>query len=527
MAVATSYDTSLRYGAQTPFSDQLNFKWEGGSWQYDAFHNSLITVGNGGVKPLKARFTIFYNGGASTYNLEQSLQPDENMLIDVGKLIQHQVPDTDGKTLPTDLATGSYEFQDLTDQGVGGLFEGKVIYDKQNGHVAYGCAHCCGYTNGTWMGSDPLTLAVGNSLLGSVYSTDSCSSTDVPVTSSFRGNWSTGEPSIVTVDSLGRHTGIDIGSTSSYTSGTLSMQVARFCSMHVQSPMGAANVFSLSCTAVSRGQTTTCTVSGVPTGSTFSDWRFADGTNTVSSSNSAPTWTGIAVISGTISVKANFPDGSTSTANASLTVGARNWHTTTASPQEVANGTFTILPVPPSNTGIDSGLGRFSSAETLEGTAAPTVINDSGPNSGYVYLPSIPTVSTSFQYEINPDLENTGSTFFSKQTGTFSQANSQGTILGSTLLFQTQRHEYNHPVQSHWGEWATAIASNNVGDGLESLVLGPGRTQNDYNLAAEQLYKNDFHLWDVAVAVEPFEVNVDAVGNFLGNICYPDYTGCQ
>jgi hypothetical protein len=29
-AVAASYDATLRYGAQTPFSDQLTFRWEGG-----------------------------------------------------------------------------------------------------------------------------------------------------------------------------------------------------------------------------------------------------------------------------------------------------------------------------------------------------------------------------------------------------------------------------------------------------------------------------------------------------------------
>jgi hypothetical protein len=30
MAMATSHDASLQYGAQTPFSDQLLFGWEGG-----------------------------------------------------------------------------------------------------------------------------------------------------------------------------------------------------------------------------------------------------------------------------------------------------------------------------------------------------------------------------------------------------------------------------------------------------------------------------------------------------------------
>ncbi|HXN50703.1 MAG TPA: hypothetical protein VN943_02110, partial [Candidatus Acidoferrum sp.] len=47
MAVAASYDETLKYGAQTPFSDQLTFKWEGGMWEYDPYHSSIITAGNG------------------------------------------------------------------------------------------------------------------------------------------------------------------------------------------------------------------------------------------------------------------------------------------------------------------------------------------------------------------------------------------------------------------------------------------------------------------------------------------------
>jgi len=65
----------------------------GSLWEYDAQHDSIITAGNGGNKALKARFTIFYNQGSQKYELEQVLQPDEQMWIDVGKLIREHVPD--------------------------------------------------------------------------------------------------------------------------------------------------------------------------------------------------------------------------------------------------------------------------------------------------------------------------------------------------------------------------------------------------------------------------------------------------
>ena len=147
MAIAASYDPTLRYGAQTPFSDQLAFHWAGSLWEYDPQHNSLITAGNGGSKPLEAAFTIYYNQGTQKYELQQTLQPEEQMWIDVGKLIGEQVPDKNGKVLPADLASGSYELRDLTNTGVGNLFEGKVTYDKTYGHVTYGCGMCCGYSN--------------------------------------------------------------------------------------------------------------------------------------------------------------------------------------------------------------------------------------------------------------------------------------------------------------------------------------------------------------------------------------------
>jgi len=157
MAVATSYDETLKYGAQTPFSDQLSFQWEGGMWEYDPYHGSIFTAGNGGTKPTRAAFTIFYNQGEEKYELEQTLQPDEQMWIDIGKLIREHVPDKKGKTLPEDLTSGSYEIRDLTGSGLGTLFEGKITYDKTYGHAAYGCANCCDFQRPT-LNNNPINV---------------------------------------------------------------------------------------------------------------------------------------------------------------------------------------------------------------------------------------------------------------------------------------------------------------------------------------------------------------------------------
>jgi len=241
MAVAASYDDTLRYGAQTPFSDQLSFKWEGGMWEFDPYRNSIITAGNGGTKPMQAAFTIFYNQGAEKYELEQTLQPDEQMWIDVGKLIREHVPDKTGKILPADLTSGSYEFRDLTDKAIGSLFEGKVIYDKTYGHVAYGCAQCCGFVNPTLF-YDPLAIPfLGTSPTG-VTAYDPCWDTYDDVSGAFYNNWSTVSTTVATADYYATHTGHAVGSTTSNTWGYLAWAVTRACTRTRFTPSGGDNV---------------------------------------------------------------------------------------------------------------------------------------------------------------------------------------------------------------------------------------------------------------------------------------------
>jgi hypothetical protein len=245
MAVAASYDQTLKYGAQTPFSDQLSHHWAGGQWQYDPYHSSIITAGNGGAKPTHAAFTLFYNQGAQKYQLEQTLQPDEQMWMDIAKLIRENVPDKSGKTLPKDLTSGSYEFRDLTNTGIGTLFEGKVIHDKTYGHVTYGCATCCGY-NAATLWYDPILLAyLGSGVGDGVWGYSVCDQQYEDVSTSFYGNWSSGNTSIITVDSYGVHTPHSVGSTTSSTSGYLeSTAHYPICPARQFPPGGGVNVWA-------------------------------------------------------------------------------------------------------------------------------------------------------------------------------------------------------------------------------------------------------------------------------------------
>ena len=220
-------------------------------WQYDPYHNSIITAGNGGTKPTKAAFTIFYNQGTEKYELEQTLQPDEQMWIDIGKLVREHVLDKNGKTLPHDLTMGSYEFRDLMNVPIGTLFEGKVIYDKTYGHVAYGCAGCCG-NGAAYLFYNPLGIPFGPGAGNGVNAPDNCGGVD-NVSSSFFGNWTTASTSTATVDYYATHSAVAVGSTTSSTYGPLPRTLRFSCPLYQQGASGGDNV--VNCT-VPAGETT-------------------------------------------------------------------------------------------------------------------------------------------------------------------------------------------------------------------------------------------------------------------------------
>jgi hypothetical protein len=213
LAVASSYDQTGRYGAQTPFSDQLASHWEAGKWEVDSMHDSLVTVGNGGIKPERAQLTILYNQGKDQYQVERMLAPDEQMALDFGKLIRDQVPDKDGHTLPPDLSSGTYRIRDLSDTAAGGLYEGKLTLDKTYGHAAYGCAICCGL-NVAFMYYDPLDVLASSNGDQIVQAGDSCGGGTQTVTGDFP-TWGTDNTAIATASKAVIH-GVAPGTTNHY-----------------------------------------------------------------------------------------------------------------------------------------------------------------------------------------------------------------------------------------------------------------------------------------------------------------------
>lgn len=551
LAVAASYDASLKYGAQTPFSDQLSHQWKGGMWEFDPLHDSIITAGNGGTKPTQAAFTIFYNEGTQKYELDQALQPDEQMWIDIGKLIRESVPDKNGRILPTSLTSGSYEVRDLTNTGIGTLFEGKVIYDKTYGHVTYGCATCCGY-NATQLWFDPITLLFGGPTeADGVWGYNVCEQGYDDVSSSFYGDWSSLNTSVITVDQYGTHTGVAVGSTTTETFGDIETTAHYpICPARQFNSSGGGKTMTFTCTPspVTRGGTVTCAVANAPTGATFSNWKFVDSNNnTVTSTQTSSSWAGTAVTGGTVSVQISASGSNPVTPTASITVNNRsgsNWKFSPASATSENNGfncppsgpTLTI-PSPPTASFSEDGTvtGDLGMYCNTDGSSFNTsTVNDGGPNNGYKYVTSISQGSSNqpwaYYYVISPDLQNSSSAFSVAQCGNYNaQTNTNGFISQPNLLSNTVRHE-SGTTASHYAQYSAAVnaSANNPGTVAEQQIGAPGLTTTQFVNNVTTAVNSASSNIDLATKTpEPPGPNYDANDTFQGYTNFYPYAVCQ
>ena len=348
MAVAASYDKTGRYGTQTPFNDQLAAHWEGGKWQVDGTHDSIITAGDGGTGPTQAQLTLFYNNGKDKYQIEQALASGEQMWVDVGNLIRGQTPDKDGHTLPPDLAWGAYQLRDLTDRALGSLFEGKLVLDKTYGHAAYGCSECCGNYPG-FMLYDPIGVPVGGSADQWVEGTNQCTGAEEDVTTFFH-TWWTDNTSIATA-SLNQISGVAARSTNNRAQGNLLTAVNGEigCNKIQDTPGGPVNVTPV-ISGIAPGQGLVGTAVGV----TISGTGFASGATVDAGSN-------ISVAN--VSVTNSTTITATFTPKNASSAGGNQLVTVTASGQKSNPANFVVQ--------IPTGLGRIDEPGTPTNGAGP------------------------------------------------------------------------------------------------------------------------------------------------------------
>ncbi|MGA7752520.1 MAG: hypothetical protein WCB05_06810, partial [Candidatus Sulfotelmatobacter sp.] len=113
VAFATSIDASGRYNLSTRFAGAMGGHFTGGEWRADAHHNQIATITNVGTKPTEALLTLHYANGQRKYELQQTIQPGDQMWVNLAKLIRNRTADRSGNTLPVDLTNVTYELRDL------------------------------------------------------------------------------------------------------------------------------------------------------------------------------------------------------------------------------------------------------------------------------------------------------------------------------------------------------------------------------------------------------------------------------
>jgi hypothetical protein len=494
-------------------------------WSIGNGDDTMVTIWNAADEAQDLVLKLFFSGGH--YLVPIHLEPRVTRSINISQIAASSIPDAEGNIIPVSVHEGSAK---ITGSGADNemilVAIDSGIYNVRKATCAQNCTTCDGYT--AWaVQLNPFGVGVGSQytvLLTAAY--------DGGSRVNFSGNWSSSNTGVATVGSTtGTVTGVSAGSVQigGSVSNIMSAPVyGQNCAPYNPCPMGyggggggSGNVGSLSCSPSSlvRGSSVTCTASGA-SGSTFSNWKFSDGTNTVNGSGTSSTWSGIMVASGTVSVTVTS-NGQGTTVSAQVTVNPRSWHTLAAGAASVPNGTFYSLPVPPQNSGTDSGLGKFN--EQTSNSAGPnsTVING-GPNNGYAYFASQISISVLFQYEINPDLQSSTSQFSTHQWGAC------GFISWSNLLTQTNRHEYNSSTQSHYAFYTNSINSgaNNPGDFFEQQVAAPGADLNQFANTTLSGLNSRYAQIAAATSIEPFPVNDSETGTFLGNINYAPYTSC-
>jgi hypothetical protein len=315
--------------------------------------------------------------------------------------------------------------------------------------------------------------------------------------------------------------------------------MSKHCTYTQVTPSGPVNVPSLSCTSpVTRGGTTSCTAKG-PSGSTFSNWKFTDGSgNTVPSSSTGSTWSGVMVTGGTVSVTVTT-NGATANPTAQITVNNRtNFAFTAVDPTQVTGnsitcygGATTTLPSPPVPTSYE---GASCADLAFSFTTAPP-ISDSGPNNGYQYVTSVSSSNgsqpTQFQYIVVSDLLSS-TTFYNAQCGNYSSSNSGGYIAGSQLRQNIFDHEQGS-VLSHWTEYVAAQnnSANNVGTVLEAITAPPGTAQTTYDNNVTTAGTNAQNSIVAAAGNEPcngsFNNDSSQSCAYCGSINYNPYQSCS
>jgi hypothetical protein len=162
-------------------------------------HNTLATVTNGGSKATAARLTLHYDDGRQKYEMQQTIQPGGQMWVNFADLIHNRTPDRQGNLLPADLASATYDVQDLS-PGLGSLAPASLAVDNTLGsQVNPDYPDCCGAVYPGW-DPDAFVLEVDGIDVDNamIKASNSCTDQTVDISGDFT-DWFSANPAVALV----------------------------------------------------------------------------------------------------------------------------------------------------------------------------------------------------------------------------------------------------------------------------------------------------------------------------------------
>src|SRR6202451_3738780 len=226
IASASSYDASGRYNLQSPFSPTVAGHFAGGEWRADSTHNHILSVTNSGQEPADTLLALHYANGAKTYEMQQSIQPGDQMWVNLASLIRDRVPDRKGNVLPADLTFGTYDVQQINSAPRSLALAGLAVDQTWGYRIAPPDGICC-YDQDPGWNQDLFDLALGDTVTGNIDAIDSCGGSIVVISSSFP-DWFSDDTSVAVV-SKQKIQAVGVGTTTGSADGHIFVGDGGYC----------------------------------------------------------------------------------------------------------------------------------------------------------------------------------------------------------------------------------------------------------------------------------------------------------
>jgi Bacterial Ig-like domain (group 2) len=175
-------------------------------WSTGKGDDTMVTIWNPADEAQNFVFTLFFSGGSYKYPI--ALGPRATETFNVSEIIHNQLPDADGKVIPSTVHDGSAEIAGTRGEAEEILVEISAgIYNVQKATCGDPCNVCNGITD-TFIQINPFSQKVGATTTESfIAQFNTGSNQDL----SSRSTWSSSDTTVATVKNPGTVTGVKGG----------------------------------------------------------------------------------------------------------------------------------------------------------------------------------------------------------------------------------------------------------------------------------------------------------------------------